>query len=240
LLQQNSNPLDGPYSSKWWDCSTRRLSSLPRGPSNPSRSNSVRALFLRASSDHRERDGFDVHLAAATTLLGKERPEGEVTVFPTEAQGNVFGTIGAPWFEDRVLVVDPAGPSVGVTDRCCEFPGDGWVRLSLIGESGLPVTGDVQLAGASDRHFLTLLSTGEPSSVVTSTLHPGQNESRHKIALGGASVEVTLQTGRLPEYVVPLEGDLQLVLGADVLSRFLTVFDFPGRCIWMWGYPGAI
>jgi hypothetical protein len=188
----------------------------------------------------RERGDFDVYRAVAVSLLGKERPEGEVTVFSSGDEGNVFGTVGALYFRDRVLAVDPAAPSVGVMDRNFEPVGEGWTRLSLVGESGLPVTADVRVRGMPERQFLTLLSTSEPSSIVASTLMPDQAEEEHELDLGDARLKVTLRAGALPEYVVPLGGDLQVVLGADALCRFLTVFDFRVKTVWMRAYPGAI
>ena len=203
----------------------------------------LNGVGIRSGGLPRVREGaeFDMHDAVTISLLGKERPHGEVTVFPSDPKGNVFGRIGAAHFEDRVLAVDPAGPSIGVTVRHWQPVGQGWTRLSITGPSGLPVTADVRLPTVPEHRFLTLLSTSAPSSLVASTLVPNWREEERDVEWGDARLQqVMLRPGGLPEYAVPLGGNLGMLLGADVLCRFLTVFDFRGRTIWMRAYPGAV
>ena len=173
-------------------------------------------------------------------MLGKERLAGEGTVFPSEPEGNVFGSLGATYFADRVLAFDPAEPAVGVTDRDWRPPGSSWMRFAMSGTSGLPVTADIRVADDPGSGFLALLSTGTCRSLVGPSALPDDPEGKREVKLGGALLKVTLSVGDLPEYAVPVGGDLGLVLGSDVLCRFLTVFDFRARAIWMRSYPGAI
>lgn len=189
----------------------------------------------------RDRGGFEVRWAAPVTLLGRTRPEGEVTVFPSGDEGNLFGTIGALYFIGLVLALDPAGPHIGVSDR--EFrppPGERWIELRMIGTSGLPVTTDVRLTGFPGEDFGTLFSSAAPASTLAGPLAQRLRGGRHELSLDDRSLEVDFMVGETPEYAVPVGADLQMVLGADVLRQFLTVLDFARGRVWMRGYPGAI
>lgn len=197
----------------------------------------------------RGRDEFEVWSAEQTTLLGVPRPAGEVTVFPTSEKGNVFGSIGATYFENWVFAFDPAGPHVAASRRDVAFVESAAIRLDLVGSSGLPVTSDIGFEDARDPYVLSLLATGTSTSYITREAADrlGHRASKKRVAAelslqGAGTVRVDLDIAdTAPTYAVPVaDGPIGLVLGIDFLRRFLTVFDFRGGELGLWPYPGAV
>ena len=198
----------------------------------------------------RDRGDFTVHMADAVNILGLERPASEVTTFPGRDEGNVVGRVGAPFFSNAVLAFDPAGPYAAISRRDWSPPRElsvSFEALPLVGASGLPITMAVAIAGAPKLQFATLLDTYGAGSYISraaiSALPPKLVRSGHDTKLrppSGTVVGVELEVSDdMPSYAVDVGAEITLVLGIDVLRRFLTIFDFRAGVAWLRPYGAA-
>lgn len=184
----------------------------------------------------RESDGFSVHSIEDVVILGQQRPAGHVTAFPGPQDGNVFGRIGALFFHNRTLALDPAGPYAAVSADW--LPPTGAANLHVLdhfGPSGLPLTRAIRLERTGGTEFTTLLSSESAESYVCTQFRRVASskkvpeQKRVTISLPDRlKVSVELGESRdAPEYVVDLGVDeISLVLGTNFLRRFLSIFDF--------------
>lgn len=195
----------------------------------------------------RERDRSAVYLADEVTLLDQTRPAGEITAYPRTTGGNVFGTIGAPFFGGGILAFDPAGPHVAVARHTWIPPDRGWNFHCLphVGDSGLPLTRAIRLARAPRVEITTLLHTMSAHSYLTQELVDAlppktlrKDERMDLVLPDGSTLDVALELrdSALRYRVTIDEGPIGVVLGIDVLRRCLSVFDFNAGRTWLSPY----
>lgn len=193
----------------------------------------------------RDRDEFSVHAMEDFSLLGRLRPAAEVTAYKPAKSTNVFGRVGARFFEGATLALDPAEPSVAVGEWAWQPPRPAdYDRFPHIGESRLPLTDLIRFADAPQVPVMTLFASDRSTSCVSSrfmqVLGRRKFSRRWRTCLvlpSGREFDVTVEPRAQPRYAsdsgVPA---IDLVIGMDLLRRGYTVLDWIDDVTWFGHY----
>jgi hypothetical protein len=195
----------------------------------------------------RDGDGFSVHEMESVSFLGRLRPAGEVTAFSAAKTTNVFGRVGARFFEDATLALDPAEPCVAVGESRWQPPQPTeYDRFPHLGESILPLTDQFRFVEAPDAPVVALLASDRSTSYASKKLiealrrrKAGRPWRTRLVLPSGREFEVTIEArDQPPQHAVDLGGpSIDLVIGMDLLRRGYTVFDWIEHVTWFGHYP---